>query len=289
MIFDFALTPPLPAFMEVYLNPPKYLKGYADLYFHKLGELKRFIESPFEDFLDYLDNLGIVKAVIKAKDIETTYQRKLPNETVAELVRQYPDRFIGFAGVDPLKGMHAVRELEYAVRELGLQGLALEPFEYHMRANDRRFYPLYSKCVELNIPVGLHCSINFARSSRMDYGRPIYLDDVAVDFPELKLVALTAGWPWVGEMIGVAWRNPNVYIQIAGVRHRYLGMPNTGWEELLHYGNSVLQDKILYASTWPLLFPMENILEEIKELPLKESVYRKWTYYNAARFLGLGK
>jgi uncharacterized protein len=169
-----------------------------------------------------------------------------------------------------------------------LKGLAMEPFEYHLRANDRRFYPLYSKCVELDIPVNLHCSINFSTMSRMDYGKPIYLDDVAVDFPELKIIAMTSGWPWVSELIGVAWRHPNVYIETAAVRPRYLAMPNTGWGELMHYGNTVIQDKILFSSSWPLL-PIERTIQEIRELPLKGSVMDKWLYGNAARLLGLSE
>lgn len=288
MIIDFGLNPPHPDFMELYKNPPKYLEGYKSLYMGQIEDLLVHIDSPVEDFLSYLDSIGITKAVIKAKDIETTYQRKLPNESVASLVRQYPDRFIGFAGVDPYKGMNAVRELEYAVRELGLRGLAMEPFEYHLRANDRRFYPLYSKCVELDIPVNLHCSINYSTMSRMEYGRPIYLDDVAVDFPELKIIAMTPGWPWVSELVGVAWRHPNVYIEIAAVRPRYMAMPNTGWGELVHYGNTVIQDKILFASSWPLL-PIERTIQEVRELPLKEAVVEKWLYHNAARLLGLEK
>ena len=286
MIIDFGLTPPHPAFMELYRNPPKYLEGYKDLYMGQMEDLLAHIDEPVEDFVKYIDGIGIKKAVVKAKDIETTYQRKLTNESVAELVDQYPDLFVGFAGVDPYKGMSAVRELEYAVKDLGLKGLAMEPFEYNLRPNDRRFYPLYSKCVELDIPVNLHCSINFSTMSRMDYGRPIYLDDVAVDFPELKIVAMTPGWPWVSELVGVAWRHPNVYIEIAAVRPRYMAMPNTGWGELMHYGNTVIQDKVLFASAWPLL-PIERTIEEIKELPLKKEVVEKWFYKNASKLLGV--
>ena len=288
MIFDFGLTPLHPDFMELYRNPPKYLEGYKPLYMGQLKDLMAHIDSSMDDFVAYLKGIGISKAIIKAKDIETTYQRKVPNETVASIVREYPDLFIGFAGVDPLKGMDAVRELEYSVKELGLKGLAMEPFEYNLRANDRKFYPLYSKCVELGIPVNLHCSINYSTMSRMEYGRPIHLDDIAVDFPELKIIAMTPGWPWVSELVGVVWRHPNVYIEIAAVRPRYMGMPNTGWGELTHYGNTVIQDKILFASSWPLL-PIERSIQEIKDLPLKETVVEKWLYRNAARLFGLEK
>ena len=288
MIIDFGLTPPHPDFMELYINPPKYLEGHKKLYMGQLKDLLAHKDTSMDDFVSYLDSIGIKKAVIKAKDIESAYGRKLRNEAVAGLVKQYPDRFIGFAGVDPYKGMEAVRELEYAVRELGLKGLALEPFEYHLRPNDRRFYPLYCKCVELGIPVNLHCSINFSTMSRMDYGRPIYLDDVAVDFPELIIIAMTPGWPWVGELVGVAWRHANVYIETEAVRPRYMAMPNTGWSELVHYGNTVIQDKIIFGSSWPLL-PIERTIEEIRNLPLKEEVVHKWLYSNAARVLGLSE
>jgi hypothetical protein len=115
------------------------------------------------------------------------------NEDVAEFCRSQNGRFIGFAGVDPHKGMTALRELEFAVRELGLRGLNLQCFEHKLHINDKKMFPLYAKCIELDIPVNIHCSINFSTATLMDYGRPQLLDEVMVHFPELRVCAAPPG------------------------------------------------------------------------------------------------
>lgn len=286
MVIDFAVTPPRAPFFDLFLNPPAYLEGYRHLYAEQLQTAMTMYNEPFDRFLSYLDRCGVSQAVVSGKDIETSHGRVVPNDAVARLVAEHPDRFIGFASADPGKGMTAVRDLSHAVTSLGLRGLALEPFEFGLPPNDKKYYPLYAKCCELGIPVSIHTSINFGMGLRMEPGRPTYLDEVAVDFPELTIIAMTAGWPWVSELVGVAWRNPNVYIQIAAVRPRYLAVPNTGWGELLHYGNTVLQDKILFASAWPLL-PLDRSIAEVRELPLKPTVIEKWLWRNAARVLEL--
>jgi len=286
VIIDFSIRPPLFDFMQDFINPPKYLKGYESLYADRWEEAQHFLNSSFDTFLGHMDEAGVKIGVCRGKDIETTHGLKLSNDTVASFVNKYPQRFIGFAGVDPLKGMEAVRELERAVKVLGLKGLALEPFEYNIYPDDRRCYPLYAKCVELDIPVSIHCSINYSSSSKMDYGHPRHIDTIAVDFPELRIVAMTPGWPWVTELIGVAWRHRNVFIELAAVRPKYMNMPNTGWGELVHYGNTVISDKILFASGWPLL-PISRSIQEINDFPLKAHVKERWFYKNAANVLKL--
>ena len=105
-------------------------------------------------------------------------------------------------------------------------------------------------------------------------------------FPDLKIVALHGGWPWVNELVAVAWRHQHVYIDISGVRPLYLGKSGTGWEPLMSYGNSLLQDKVLWGTAWPLQ-PLARSLEEVRALPLKPEVVEKWTHKNAATLLGL--
>src|SRR5690625_512606 len=288
MIIDFSVRPPLAKFMDDFINPPSYLKGYQHLYYDRFEEVKYYLEAtnPMEEFFKYLDDVNVDMAVINGKDIETLYGRKISNEVVADVVNKYPDRLKGYAGIDPLKGMDAVRELEHAVKSLGLVGVSIEPFEYNLYPDDKKMYPIYAKCVELGVPVSIHCSINFSNQKLMEYGHPKYIDAVAVDFPELKIIAMTPGWPWVGELIGVAWRHPNVFIQTAAIRPKYMNMPNTGWGEIIHYGNTVLQNKILFASSWPLL-PLKRTIEEIKEFPLKDEVKEKWLSGNARRLLNI--
>jgi len=122
----------------------------------------------------------------------------------------------------------------------------------------------------------------------MEVERPIYLDIVAQDFPELKMIAGHGGWPWVNEMVAVAWRNPNIYIDIASYLPKYIGMKGTGWEELIHFGNNVLQDRILFGSTWLFMgMSIKQLADEVMKLPLKEEVKHKWVYKNAATLFGI--
>jgi len=120
----------------------------------------------------------------------------------------------------------------------------------------------------------------------MDYGRPSYLDDVMVHFPELRVCAAPPGFPWVPELIAVAWRHKNVNIGLVAIRHKYLAVQNSGYEMLLQYGNSVLQDQMIYGSAYPMM-PIDRSLAEMAELPLKDNVRRKWMHDNAARLLGI--
>jgi hypothetical protein len=286
MVIDVCVTPPHKDVLLGLLKPSPHLAGYYEVY--SIGsEAEEYLSNfKVDDFLAMMDRAGIDVAVLHGEDQETTFNKIIPNELVAELVKEHPDRFLGFAGVDPHKGERAVEGLEYAVRELGLRGAMISPWEHLIYSDDERYHPIYEKCVELDIPIWVHTSVNFSRQIPMDYGHPLHLDRVAVGFPELKIMAGHAGWPWVTEMVAVAWRHPHVYLEISGIRQLYMGMENTGWEPLIHYGNSVLQDKILFATAWPLL-PLEQAVEDVKNLPLKEEVKAKWLGENARRLLRL--
>lgn len=229
---------------------------------------------PVAEFVSEMDEAGVEWGVIEAGTHERT----------AELVTQYPDRFLGCAVVDPHDGMKAVRELERAVRELGLRCFYATPYRFGIRANDKKFYPLYAKAAELDIPVFVYTTMTYRTDYAMDVGRPLYLDEVAMDFPELRLIAGLGGWPWVPEMIGVARRHRNVYISTAGHRPRYFATPGSGWEMLMQFGNTLLQDRVVFASSWSTYsLPIGEVVKEMEALPLKESVKRKWLHENAAR------
>lgn len=280
---DYGSTPPVPTIRKT----AAHLSNYRRVYRASERAARPEEESKPETLEDYLETYKRNNAhhvVIKARDLESTFGLKVRNEDVAQFCKDHGPRFIGFAGVDPHKGMEAVRELEHAVRELGLRGLNLQCFENKLRCNDAKMFPLYAKCIELDIPVNIHCSTNFSTATLMDYGRPIYLDEVMVHFPELRVVASPPGFPWVSELIAVAWRHANVSIGLVAMRHKYLNVPNSGYEMLLQYGNSVLQDQVIYGSAYPMM-PIERSLAEIDELPLKDSVRRKWMHDNAARLL----
>ncbi|MGR3702804.1 MAG: amidohydrolase family protein [Paracoccaceae bacterium] len=284
MIIDFGATPPVAALR---MQAQAHLANYRRVYAASEKAAGRHEDTAtLEGFLDACKTAGIGKTVIKARDIETTFGGKIRNEDVADLCRAYPDHFIGFAGVDPHKGMDAVRELEHAVRTLGLRGLNLQCFENRIAIDDRRMYPLYAKCVELDIPVNIHTGINFSLKSSPDFGRPEMLDRVLCDFPELRAIASPPGWPWIMELISIAWRQPNLYIGIVAVRPNLLVKPDSGYGPLLQYGRTLLQDKMIWGSAYPLM-PIDRTLAELRALPLEAAITAKWLGGNAKAFLRL--
>lgn len=287
-IFDYSVTPPVKEILEHYHPYPPHLANYDRIYKKSTeqSETAQFTSRPFADFLRFLDEVGVGQIVVKARDIESTFGLKIPNETVASLVRAHPDRVVGIAGADPHKGMQAVRELEHAVRNLGLRGLNLQLYELKLPANDKKLYPLYAKCVELGVVLNIHVSANFSTQIPLAYGHPLALDEVAVDFPELRIIASPPGWPWVHELIAVAWRHPNVYIGLSSLRPAILGKAGSGYEPFVTYGNSVLQDKLIFGSGWPLL-PLRRSLAEMRALPWRPEVLPKILGGNARRALGL--
>jgi predicted TIM-barrel fold metal-dependent hydrolase len=285
-VIDICVIPPLEETLEGFANPDGDFAMYNQLYAGQESMIDQLKADPFAFLLNLMDDAGVDIAVLPAEDAETTMGMKTPNEKVAEFAAKAPERMIGMAAVDPHKGMRAVRELEYAVKELNMKALCLEPWLHKIRSNDKLYYPIYAKCVELDIPVWVHTSLNFVPQLTMDFGRPIYLDEVAGHFPELKIIAGHGGWPWVNEMMAFLWRHANAYTDISAVRPKYVEADNTGWETLMRYGNSLLQDKILFGTAWPAQ-PLKENVEAVRAMPLKPQVIDKWLGGNAKRLFNL--
>jgi predicted TIM-barrel fold metal-dependent hydrolase len=226
-------------------------------------------------FLADMDRAGVEVGVIGGAS----------NKTLARVCQAHPDRFIGLAAMSPLDGMRGVREFERLVRDEGIGGMRVVALYNMVPASDRRYYPLYAKCVELDVPVRIYTSMNYANDRPYDLGHPRHLDDVAIDFPELRIVAGLAGWPWVGDMIGLLRRHPNLYCDTAAHRPRHFATEGSGWEQFLQFGNTLLQDKIMVALSRGIFgVPFEELIGEYQQLPLKDTVMEKWLYTNAARF-----
>jgi len=284
MIIDYNSKPPLPEHQHAGPHMQGYDRVYAASY--KAANRDSIGPEALASYLALYQRVNAKHVVIKARDCETTLGYRVPNEAVADFCRAHGPRFLGLAGVDPHKGVRALRELEHAVKELGLLGLNLHPYENRIPINDPKMYPLYAKCIELDIPLNLHCSMSFDSGAAMDLGHPRHLDAVMVHFPELRVCAAPPGFPWVRELIAVAWRHSNVHIGVTAVRPKYLAVDNSGYGALLGYGNTVLKDRIIWGSAWPMQ-PVESALKEIDALPLKDAVRRQWLYENAVRFLRL--
>ncbi|HEY5869301.1 MAG TPA: amidohydrolase family protein [Candidatus Tectomicrobia bacterium] len=229
-------------------------------------------------FVDRLSTLGIERAVPFG----------ISNDEIAALLRTYPERFLGLARISCLQGMRGVRELEQRVRQEGFHALGVSALVDCLPASDRRYYPLYAKAAELGIPVRIYASMNYATDRPYDLGHPRHLDQVAMDFPELTIIGGLGGWPWVNEMVALVRRHPNLHVDTSAHRAKYLGQPGSGWEMLMQFGNTLIQDKVLIGISAGLVGqPYETLIQEYLTLPLKDSVKEKWLYRNAARIFGL--
>jgi predicted TIM-barrel fold metal-dependent hydrolase len=277
-VVDFRVVLPFSEWMEPDAgSEASYLSNYGRVYTGDTGEL-----GSAEATLQALVDAGVDLAVLQAEWAFGDYRAM--NRAVARLVRRYPDKLVGFATINPAEGDDMADVARRAVEDLGLRGINLQPFAYRVHANDKCFYPLYEACQELGIAVTIHASINFSSDRPIDYGRPLYLCEVACDFPDLAIVANHGGWPWVTEMVAVAWKHPNVWIEIGAVSPKYIGRPGTGWEPLMTYGNtSLLADRVLFATD--SMLPVARCLAELNELQLKPEVLEKWRGENAVRLL----
>jgi uncharacterized protein len=272
---------------------PREMAGYLRVFFkwepraEEFQKVAAVFEMSEDDVIARLDEAGISRTLITGFDeYSSVHETFIPNELVANLAERHPDRFIPFFGADVLKGMDAVRELEQWVRGRGFRGLSLRPFMIGLPADDRRYYPLYAKCVELGIPLSIHSSANWTEVSVSDLGHPRHIDTVAADFPELEIVMSHAGYPWVLEAVLLAWKYPNVYLELAAHRPRYMSMPGTGWEPLLRFGQTTIRDKVLFGTGWFLLGrPPGQILEEFRALPIEPDVLELWLRGNAEALL----
>lgn len=202
------------------------------------------------------------------------------NDLIAEMVAEFPDRFVGVAAVNLEKPVEAVRELDRAVRQLGFRALRVIPWLWKLPPNDKLYFPLYVKCIELDIPFCTQVG-HTGPLMPSETGRPVpYLDEVALIFPELKIVAGHIGHPWTDEMIGLAWKHENVYIDTSAYLPRYYP------PQLLHYLKTYGQDKVLFGSNFPQL-SLEKCAQQVNELGLADDVKAKFLFQNAQRVFKL--
>jgi predicted TIM-barrel fold metal-dependent hydrolase len=199
---------------------------------------------------------------------------------VAGSVEAHPDRFVALAAVDVSDPMGAVRELRRCVRELGFKGLRVIPWLWGLPPDDRRYYPLYAECVELGVPFCLQVGhTGPLRSS--EPGRPIpYLDNVALDFPDLVIVGGHIGYPWTEEMVALARKYPNVYIDTSAYTTRRYP------PELVRYLRADGRKKVLFGSNFPMITP-EKALADLDRLGIDDETRDLFLEGNARRVFDL--
>jgi uncharacterized protein len=232
-----------------------------------------------------LDIFGVVFMI----DAETTSGEKYSgNDYVAQIARDYPDQFVGFGSVDPWKGKAAVLEAERCHSQLGLRGLKFHPPSQQFFPNDERFYPLWDMCQQTGLIVLFHSGTTGVGAGqpggggiKLKYGRPIpYVDDIACDFPNLKIILAHPSFPWQDEQLAMLVHKPNVYMDISGWSPKYFS------PLLIQYANSIAQDKVLFGSDYPALTP-ERWLSDFEQAPFRDEVRPKILLENAKRVLNL--
>ena len=201
-----------------------------------------------EHYLGRMDRAGIERSLliaVRAGDINVKGGFEIPYERVHEVCQQHPDRLSGLAGIDPFRGMQGVRDLEQAVTEYGFVGAHLYPHWCGLPPDHAKYYPFYTKCAELDVPIMMQVGHNlvYSRARRLpSVGRPICLDQVAIDFPELKLIGIHIGIPWTEEMISMCWKHENVYVAGDAYAPKY-------WpESFVHYANSYGRHKVMFGT-----------------------------------------
>jgi uncharacterized protein len=204
----------------------------------------------------------------------------LGNDEVAGHVAKHPDLLAGVASVDLSRPMDAVRELRRCVKQLGMVGVRVLPWLWGLPPNDRRYYPIYAECIELGVPFCLQ--VGHAGPLRpSEPGRPIpYLDEVACDFPELVILGGHIGYPWTEEMIAMATKYDNVYIDTSAYT------PRRYPEALVAYMKRNGADKVLFGTNWPMISPAK-CLQQLDDLGLSEETRAAFLHDNAARVFGL--
>jgi predicted TIM-barrel fold metal-dependent hydrolase len=200
----------------------------------------------------------------------------IENDFVAAIVREHPDRFAGIASVDLYRPMDAIRELRRCVRELGFKGLRIVQWLWNLPPNDRRYYPLYAECCELDIPVALQVG-HTGPLCPSDPGRPIpYVDEVALEFPELRIVGGHVGYPWTTEMIALATKYENVYIDTSAYTARRFP------DELVRYMRTNGRRKVMFGTNYPMITPAK-CLEGLGDLELDDEALGLFLSGNAQR------
>lgn len=261
--------------------------GVDDVFLDKVRFPKELRGGVSDEWMvEKMDKANIDRSLIMATRCGTEglpYSFAIPYDRVAKMCEAFPDRFSGLAGIDPTRIAKGVQELEYGVKNLGFVGAHLYPHWFEMAPDHAKYYPFYYKCCELDVPIMMqigHC-LDYNRDRVLpSVGRPITLDRVAIDFPDLKVIGIHLGWPWAEEMIAMAYKHANVYMcaDAYGPKH---------WpKEYVHFLNSFGVDKCMFGTDWPVV-DFERARREIDEFGLREESAKKFFRNNAIKLFNL--
>jgi uncharacterized protein len=231
-------------------------------------------------------NMAAVTFFVDVKDQPEDPSRPT-NEEVATRAAANADAIIPFASIDPARGAEGVREAKRLIDEYGVRGFKFHPSAQAFLPNDRLAYPLYEVIQEARLPALFHTGQSGSGAGqrggggiRLAYSNPIHVDDVAVDFPDMPIVLAHPSFPWQEEALAVALHKPQVYIDLSGWSPKYFP------PILVQYANTLIKDKVLFGTDFPLLTP-ERWMDDLAKTSVRDEVKPGLFKSNAARLLGL--
>jgi predicted TIM-barrel fold metal-dependent hydrolase len=237
------------------------------------------VELPVETTIRKMDEARVEKSLISAWVAPGNVM--ISNDEVASFVSVFPDRLIGIGSVDISKPMQAVAEIKRCVNELGFKGIRVLPWLWEVPPTDRLFYPVYTACCDLGVPFCTQIGHTGPLMSS-EVGRPIYLDRVALDFPELVIVGGHIGYPWTDEAIAVATKHVNIYIDTSAyTAKRYP-------PQLVQYMETNGREKVLFGTNYPMITPAKA-LRGIDDLGMSPEVLELFLGGNAQRVFGISE
>ena len=276
-IIDFRLRPPVGGFLDTLMyNAGERRDGFTrTVGFEPSPAAQR---QSMDLLLAEMDRARVAHGVVVGRLAGTL--GSVANDDVLGIMRQHGPRFIGAASIDPTSRRGACDTIDRAL-EQGFKLINIEPGAYPvpMYADDRRLYPIYAHCEDRQVPVIM--MVGGTAGPDLSYSDPIRTDRVLADFPLLKVVVAHGGWPWVNEILHIAFRRPNLYLSPDMYFSR---MP--GWEEYVRAADGFLAARMLYASSFPFC-PVQGYREWFETLPLRPENREKVMAGNARRLLGL--
>jgi predicted TIM-barrel fold metal-dependent hydrolase len=265
-----------------YVATPEFIAKWNDA---KKGELLCRMEraigglpsfDSIGDMVRKMDEANVERVFITQTKMWSHWNKWMYMDTTLEEVAQYtrvhPDRFIGLAGYNPFRIKESLREIEVAVREHGFKGVYVHIYGFDIPLHDPKMYPLYAKAVELDVPVSMQVG-HVLEAMPSEHARPIYLDRIACDFPDLRMIGAHTGWPWVEELISVCYKWENIWLGIDAWMPKYLKP-----EVIQFIGSRMGQDRCLWGTNG---LPWKESLDQVEQLGLKPEAKRKLIRDNA--------
>lgn len=276
-VIDFRIRPPFRGFRDLvmYAQPERRDRFTGNL---GLKPAPSAGQLSMELLLKEMDAAGVDQGVVVGR--YSGFLGSVSNEDVKAVVDAHPTRFIGIASIDPRDRRKAVATIDQAIKD-GFKGVNIEPGSYPepMHTDDRRLYPIYAHCEDKGLPVLMMTGGNAGPD--IEYTNPVHLDRVLADFPTLKICSTHGNWPWVHQILHLAFRRPNLYVS----PDMYLvNMP--GMDDYVKAADGFLADRFLYGSSYPFA-PVDGYMEWFKKLPIRAESQKKILTQNAQRFLGL--